>query len=79
MRLQDTLLAAVNARMNQVLQIAQAALPDSQYWAFRKLFLNEFGHCGLGMDLGQIVTDYEKLRGKETGRPIHAGKEVPHD
>lgn len=62
-----------------VLQIAQAALPDSQYWAFRKLFLNEFGHCGLGMDLGQIVTDYEKLKGKETGRPIHAGKEVPHD
>ena len=79
MRLQDTLLVAVNARKNQALRFAQAALPESQFRAFRGLFLDEFGQNGLERELERIVADYEKLRGKETGRPIHAGKEVPHD
>jgi hypothetical protein len=79
MRLQDALFGAVNARKNQALRIAQAALPESQFRAFRGLFLDEFGQNGLEREVERIVADYEKLRGKDTGRPIRAGKEVPHD
>ncbi len=60
-------------------RLAQAAMPESQFRAFRGLFLDEFGQNGLERNLAQIVADYEKLIGKETGRPIHAGKEVPLD
>ena len=33
----------------------------------------------LESEMARIVADYERLKGKDTGRPIHAGKEVPHD
>ena len=79
MRLLPDLLTAVDARKNHVLRIAQAALPENQFRAFRGLFLDEFGRNGLEVELERIVADYEKATGKDTGRPIHAGKEVPHD
>ena len=79
MKLQDALLVAVNARKNQALRFAQAALLESQFRAFRGLFLDEFGQNGLEREVERIVADYERLRGKDSGRPIHAGKEVPHD
>ncbi|MEO9230734.1 MAG: hypothetical protein ABI216_17570 [Devosia sp.] len=79
MTLLDMVLAAVDARKNQVLRVAQAALPESQFRPYRGLFLDEFGRNGLERDLERIVADYERLKGKESGRPIHAGKEVPHD
>lgn len=79
MRLQDALLAALDAHKNQVLKIAQAALPQSQFSPFRGLFLDEFGRNGYEADVVRIVADYERLIGKDAGRPIHAGKEVPHD
>lgn len=79
MRLQELLFAAISTRKHRVLRYAQAALPDSQFWAFRGLFLDEFGHSGLEREVERIVADYERLKGKDTGRPIHAGKEVPHD
>ena len=70
---------AINARKTRVLRYAQAALPESQFHAYRGLLLDEFGRNGLEVDLEQIVADYEKTTGKVSGRPIHAGKEVPHD
>ena len=79
MTLVSVLLTAVDARKNQVLRIAQAALPENQFRAFRGLFLDEFGRNGLEREVERIVADYEKLTGKDMGRPIHAGKEVPHD
>lgn len=79
MRLQEVLFAEINARKSRVLRYAQAALPDSQFWAFRGLFLEEFGHSGLEGKVERIVADYERLKGKDMGRPIYAGKEVPHD
>ena len=79
MTLVSVLLTAVDARKNQVLRIAQAALPENQFRAFRGLFLDEFGRNGLEREVERIVADYEKLTGKVSGRPIHAGKEVPHD
>lgn len=42
-----TLLELLNARKNRVLLYAQAALPQSQFEAFKKLLLNEFGRSGL--------------------------------
>ena len=41
--------------------------------------MDEFGRNGLESELARIVAEYEKRNGKESGRPIHAGKEVPHD
>lgn len=73
------LIDAVNARKNRALRIAEAALPESQFRAFRGLFLDEFGRNGLERELERIVVEQEQRTGKESGRPIHAGKEVPHD
>ena len=75
----SVLLEAINARKNRALRLAEAALPESQYRAYRGLFLDEFGRNGLESELARIVADYEKRNGKESGRPIYAGKEVPHD
>lgn len=78
MSLLNLLLDAINARKNKALQLAQVGLTESQFRAFRGLFLDEFGRNGLESDLARIVADDERVRGKELGRPIHAGKEVPH-
>ncbi|MBK9521373.1 MAG: hypothetical protein IPO13_07110 [Rhodocyclaceae bacterium] len=40
------ILRTVNAHKNRVLLYAQAALPQSQFDAFKKLFLDEFGRVG---------------------------------
>jgi hypothetical protein len=77
MRLAERLTEALNARKNKALRIAEAALPESQFRAFRSLFLDEFGRSGLEEDLVRIVAEYE-TQGNGPGRPIHAGKEVPY-
>ena len=79
MMLLTILLEAVNARKNKALQLAQVGMSEPQFRAFRGLFLDEFGRNGLESELVRIVADYERWRSKESGRPIHAGKEVPHD
>ena len=79
MTLLALLFDAINARKNKALQLAQVALSEPQFRAYRGLFLDEFGRNGLESDLVRIVADYEKRNGKGSGRPIHAGKEVPHD
>jgi hypothetical protein len=53
---------ALNARKNQLLLICEAALPESQYRAFRKLFLGELGRDGLERDLARILAEHEKHR-----------------
>ncbi len=73
------LLDAVNARKNRALRIAEAALPESQFRAFRGLFLDEFGRNGLEQELARIVAEFGRQAGTASGRPTHAGKEVPHD
>jgi len=72
------LLEAINARKNRALQYAQVGLTEHQFRAFRGLFLDEFGRNGLESELVRIVAEHERY-GKDSGRPIHAGKEVPHD
>jgi hypothetical protein len=79
MTLQDVLMGAINPHIARVLQYAQAALPESQFRAYRGLVLDEFGRKGMESELVRIVAEHERRNGKESGRPIHAGKEVPHD
>lgn len=79
MSLLPVVLEAVNARKNRALRLAEAALPESQFRAFRGLFLDEFGRNGLERELERIVAEQERRTGKDSGRPTHAGKEVPHD
>ena len=51
----EVFLPLVNARLNRVLLIAQAALPEHQFEAFRRLILDEFGRAGLIRDLDTII------------------------
>jgi hypothetical protein len=53
----ETLLALLSARKNRVLRFAQAALPDSQFQAFRRLFLDEFGKSGLERELARVFVE----------------------
>lgn len=55
---------ALNARKNRVLLLAQAALPESQYQAFRKLFLGEFGRDGLERELERIIAGEVRERNR---------------
>ena len=50
----EAIVPLVNARLNRVLLIAQAALPEHQFEAFRRLILDEFGRAGLIRDLDTI-------------------------
>lgn len=77
MRLAD-ITALVNLRKGRILQVAEAALPEAQFRAFRRCVLDELGREGLERDLERLLA--ERIRnGQGPGRPIHAGKEVPHE
>lgn len=54
------ILELLNIRKNRVLQIAQASLPESQFKAFRQLFLDEFGKSGFEKDLERILTEKQR-------------------
>ncbi len=47
----------LNTHKNRVLLVAQAALPESQFQAFRHLFLDEFGKSGLERELARLFTE----------------------
>ena len=55
----EAILEVLNARKNQVLLVAQASLPPSQFDAFRKLFLNEFGRSGFQKDLEVVLLKHK--------------------
>ena len=50
----STLLDLLNHHKNRVLLVAEAALPQSQFNAFKKLFLDEFGRNGLEGQLAKL-------------------------
>lgn len=47
----SVLLDALDRRKNRLLLVAQAALPTSQYEAFRKIVLDELGKSGFQQEL----------------------------
>lgn len=53
----QVILELLNTRKNRVLLLAQAALPESQFQAFRTLFLNEFGKSGLERELVRLLDE----------------------
>jgi len=61
----------VNDRVKQVLLVAEAALPPSQFQAFRTVVLNQFGRNGLVGDLEFL----EEKRGLEAGNGL--GRNTP--
>ena len=44
----------INTRLNRVLLYAETSLHPSQFQAFRKLTLDEFGNSGLAKELERI-------------------------
>ncbi|SHJ66784.1 hypothetical protein SAMN02745165_02889 [Malonomonas rubra DSM 5091] len=50
----DKIATLINKRVNRVLQYAEASLPQSQFRAFRKLVLDEFGDNGMAKDLNKM-------------------------
>ena len=56
----------LNAKLTRILDIAKAALPDSQFQAYRKLVLDEFGRSGLGKELDRLYSTTMDRQG--TGR-----------
>jgi hypothetical protein len=56
----------INERLNQVLLIGQSSVSASQYQAFRKLILNEFGRNGLAKELDKLFGTNTERHG--TGR-----------
>ncbi len=72
----DDIIGVLNPRLSRLLQLAEAALPESQYRAFRKLALDEFGNSGFGKDLALFLDSRKRQESLGTGRPIQAGKGV---
>jgi hypothetical protein len=57
--------------MSRILTYAQAALPESQFRAFRKLVLDEFGKSGLASDLDRLIANSSHSTERHgTGRNI---------
>ena len=53
--LESKIIEVYTDTMKHVLLYAQAALPDSQYQAFRKLVLDEFGRNGVRRRIRTIL------------------------
>lgn len=51
------ILELLNPRKNRVLLVAQSSLSESQFRAFKKLFLDEFGQSGFEKDLERILAE----------------------
>ncbi len=45
----------LNMRKSRVLTIAQASLPEHQFQAFKKLYLDEMGERGFEKELKQLL------------------------
>ena len=53
-------LELLNARKNRVLLVAQSSLTESQFKAFRQIFLDEFGKSGLEKDLEKVLAEKQR-------------------
>jgi hypothetical protein len=59
----EDILDALKVRMNRILLAAEAALPASQFDAFRKIVLNECGKSGLEKDLQRMFENDKDRHG----------------
>lgn len=56
----QVILELLNARKNRVLLVAQSSLSESQFKAFRQIFLDEFGKSGLEKDLEKVIAEKQR-------------------
>jgi hypothetical protein len=47
----------LNTRLNKILQVAEACLPEKQFRAYRGIVLDEFGRNELGRELERLDWD----------------------
>lgn len=73
----DTIRNLVKPRMKRILEFGELALAPTQFAAFRRLVLDEFGRSGLESELERAFREQYKER-IGTGRPTLQGKEVDH-
>ena len=69
----EELSADLALRKKMILNCAEAALGTSQFIAFRRIFLNEFGDNGFESMLKKAL---DGMEANGMGRNIHAGREV---
>lgn len=58
MSLLHAIMSALDQRKNNVLLVAQAALPQCQFEAFRKVILNELGRSGFQKDVETVLKEH---------------------
>lgn len=58
--LSQAIVTLLNARKKQVLLFAQSSMSKSQFEAFRRLFLNEFGKSGFEKELARVLADKQQ-------------------
>ena len=56
MVIKEEIMDLVKAHVNRVLLFAESSLPESQFRAYRKLILDEFGQSGFGKELERIFS-----------------------
>jgi hypothetical protein len=54
---QEEIEQLINSHLTRLLLVAETALPASQFQAFRKFTLNEFGKNGLGKELVRLYNE----------------------
>ncbi len=55
--LHQVIVELINIRKNRILRVAQSSLPESQFQAFRQIFLDEFGKSGLEKELARVLAE----------------------
>jgi len=60
----DKVLKLIDHRKNRLLLLAQSALPESRFSAYRKLLLDELGKNGLESELKNLFNENMALTGK---------------
>ena len=75
--LANILLNKLNQRKNRILLLAQAALPEHQFTAFRKLLLDELGREGFEGEIEKLLSA-DSRKGKERAGP-HMQERGCHD
>lgn len=71
----NSILELLNTRKNKILLVAEAALPERQFLAFKKVFLDELGMRGFESELVQLMEEFNSVDyGVGMGRNILSKK-----
>ena len=65
---QEQIHELINAKLKRILLVAETALPQSQFQAYRTVVLDEFGNNGLRKELDKLFSNTSDRNG--TGRNI---------